>query len=238
MKNIFDLYSSYRNRKAFEQARQIAVLSELNLQSNKNAYNPPSYPFFEKKVQDYIDHIEIYLPTTKKVHINFGDSITDLARRFLPDIDGIYSLSGSWSNHVYDMIRALTPVIYQEGIDVGKVSIGTLIGNPLLVYSNYDEALADAIKTLNLCRETFENAQMVVYGIPPVFNLWATEHSIELDLTYQKWCDWNNAKFISLRDHFGSGLLKIFPTMKYSSDGIHLSPQAAIKLNALLRDAR
>lgn len=240
--SIIDKIETWRNRKEyqrnFEKSKQFAILSELLYKENKEGYTVPIHPLFEKRREAYDNHIKLSLPKDRKVHLNFGDSLTDLARDQLKDIDGIYSIAGSWSAHAYDMIRALTPTIYQEGIEVGKVSIGCLVGNPLLVYSNYEKVIEDALKTLNLCRITFDRATMIVYGIPPVYNLWATENSINIEVEFAKWCMNHGAIFISLREKFGQGILKLFPTMKYSCDGVHFNPEGAIRFNSILRDSR
>lgn len=232
---------TYRNqreyKKNFELSRKIALYSELFYQENKGSYNKTKHPLHEIRLKENISHVEHFLPTGKPVHVNFGDSLTDLSRAYLKDINGIYSISGSWSCHIRDMVRDLYPHIIFNKIRVGKVSVGCLGGNPLLVYSNFDATVTDALETLDLARELFKESNLVVYGLPPVFNLYVTENTYQFDSILEKWSRENGAIFISLKEHFGKGFARLFPDTSFSSDGVHFNPEGAIRFNALLRDA-
>lgn len=238
---MFNEIQAYLNRKEYkkniELSKNIAILSELLFKDNEKEYNRLPHPLMEIKKKEFSFHASQVLPDKKPVHINFGDSLTDLSRKQLTCINGIYSISGSWSHHIYEMIKFLVPIIYNREINVEKVSIGCLIGNPLLAYQNYKKAMEDAMDTLNYCRLAFNNSKMIVYGMPPVYNLHATENTLQVDYEFSGWCKTHEAVFISLRNEFGKGWKKFFPDLKYSSDGVHFNPAGAEKFNNMLKNA-
>jgi hypothetical protein len=172
----------------------------------------------------------------KKVSINFGDSLTDMARaQTLRFHNGVFSISGSWAHHIegmiIDMKESLSP------FDIENVSIGCLGGNPLLVYQDYDRVVEESLRALDTCRNTFPNARIIVYGLPPVYNIHVLENTYQYDSQLELWCRKDrDAKFLNLKALFGKGLGRLFPSCQYSSDGIHFNPNGANKFSEAIHE--
>jgi hypothetical protein len=230
LNKLIDKFTAWKQRKEFEnnikRSQEGAVITQLlSSQFDKNVERT-KHPLHDQRLKDYKNIIKTW-KKKKEVDINFGDSLTDMSRKQIEEVhDGVFSISGSWAHHMKMMVEDLSSSLSK--IKVKNVSIGCLGGNPMLVYQNFEEIVKDSIECLDKIREIFPEARIIVYGIPPVYNIYATTHSYDFDLEILKWIGKDkDARFISLKNHFGQGFARLFPDMTYSSDGVHFNPNGA-----------
>lgn len=234
IKNLYAKLISYWNRKAYEKAMDDSLATSLFMQIREPVQiewnRIPKHPLFDQCIIDFKKQIKSTMPLDT---INFGDSLTAMSNEWMDQLDGKFAISGSWHRHMDDVAGTLYPLLQDK--QVKYVAVGTLGGNPLLVYQDYDRTVEYSLKTLDRMRELFPLAKIIVYGLPPVFNIHATSHTICFDLELIKWVSKDgNATFIELKNKFGG----LFPKVKWSRDGVHLTPRGAVKLNALFKKAK
>ena len=235
---ILDIYDTWRKRKNYEKAVELSKTGFLWLHENISSYevNPQKKHFgHDKRLAEYKKNISAW--TDKyDIDINFGDSLSDFSRIQLNAYhDGIFSIGGSWSHHIEMMVKDLKDDL--SVYNVKNVTVGSLGGNPMLVYYNINETIKYALQCLDTIRSCYPESRIIVYGIPPLFNIYATQNSYFFDHKMIEWTIQDkNAKFLSLKEHFGSGWLKLFPVSEWSRDGVHFNPQGASKFAQLLSD--
>ena len=230
LKKIIDRITAWKQRKDYEAniklSQKGALLTHLLSENFNKSAERIKHPFHDQRLKDYKAVIKTW-KKKKDIDINFGDSLTDMSREQIERVhDGVFSISGSWAHHMTMMVEDLADSLNK--FNVKNISIGCLGGNPMLVYQNFNEVVSDSLKCLTKIRQTFPDARIIVYGIPPVYNINATSHSYEFDLEMLKWVgNDKDARFISLKNHFGQGFMSLFPQMSYSSDGVHFNPNGA-----------
>lgn len=233
-------FNTTLHKKEYEKNLKLAQAGSLISHMLFGSKTEPTKNFehpLHKKSFEVFKNIANNLPTNKGLTINFGDSLTDLSRKYLSDeIDGIFSISGSWSNHMAQMAREIRP--YLVGKVVDYVTVGTLGGNPLLIYEEFNHVVDEAYKALNEIRTLYSGQKMIVYGLPPVFNINATLKSYDFCIKMLEWCVKNGAVYVDLHKQMGSGFLNLFPTVQWSSDGVHFTPSGARKFAKLINRAK
>lgn len=239
---MIERIEQYLNRRGFEKAHRIAKTMAVTSEILFTALQKPDTPEIEHPLHAQRKALYISQLSTvqkQKVAINFGDSLTDLARRYLTSVDWIASISGSWSNHIAQMAREVKAALASSGKSVDCVFVGTLGGNPLLIYESLPETINRAARALDEIRSLYPDARIVVYGLPPVYNLHATRNAYSFDAALLDWVMKDrDAVFIDLHGKFGRGFLWLFPDVVWSSDGVHLTPRGATKLNKYFHRAR
>jgi hypothetical protein len=236
--SLLDYIEAYRNRKEYEANFKASRLSSAVMELMSSTYDTKmertKHPFHYRRVEEFTKQIK-YWKKDKPVTINFGDSLTDLSRTQMARVhNGIFSISGSWAHHMEQMATDLSDVL-NSNVKVMNVSVGCLGGNPLLGYQNFDEVVSDSLKCLNTIRQLYPKARIVVYGLPPAFNIHVLRNTWDFDLRLLEWVSLDkNARFISLKELFGRGWGKLFPTTRYSSDGVHFNPEGAARFSANL----
>lgn len=235
---ILDYIESYLHRKQYEKnilKSQITsmVIHLLSDTIDKNI-NFVKHPFHNKRLEEFKNSVSYWIPN-RKVNINFGDSLTDMSRKQLYDThSGIFSISGSWSHHIKQMAIDMSEPL--KKMQVKNISVGCLGGNPLLCQQNYDQVVKEAIDCLNVIRELYYKSRIIVYGLPPVYDIHVNMNTWNFDFELKQWVkEDKDARFISLKEHFGKGYDKLFPSIEYSSDGIHFNPKGAIRFNQLIK---
>ena len=236
--SLIDIYDTWRKRRNYQKAVEASKLGFAWIHQNIESSNMEvSQKHFghDERLADYKKVIKTWQKKTDKT-INFGDSIADFARdQFAVNHDGIFSIGGSWAHHMQQMAEALADDL--KDFRIKNITIGTLGGNPMLVYRNMDEVINAAITCLNRVRQLYPNSRIIVYGIPPLFNIYATMNCTDFDMKMIEWVTHDpNARFLSLKQHFGTGFAKFFPSSKWSADGVHFTEAGAAKLNKLLHD--
>lgn len=230
LKKILDKITAWKQRRDYEtnikRSQEGAIITHLLSDTFNKSVERVKHPFHDQRVKEYKAIIKKW-KKKKYIDVNFGDSLTDMSREQIEKVhDAVFSISGSWAHHMTMMVEDLADSL--KKYNVKNVSIGCLGGNPMLVYQNFDEIVKDSIQCLNKIREVFPEARVIVYGIPPVYNIYATTHSYDFDLEMLKWVgNDKDARFISLKNHFGQGFASLFPQMLYSSDGVHFNPNGA-----------
>jgi hypothetical protein len=235
---ILDQITAWKQRREYQnnikKSLEGAVITELLSKDFNKSKERTKHPFHDERVKDFKGLISSW-KNKNEVSINFGDSLTDLSRKQIERVhDGVFSISGSWAHHMTQMVNDLSKDLSK--FKVKNVSIGCLGGNPMLVYQNYDEIVSDSIECLNTIRKTFPDSRIIIYGIPPVYNIYATTHSYDFDLKLLQWASQDkDSKFISLKNHFGQGWARLFPDVSYSSDGVHFNPLGGAKFAELIK---
>lgn len=230
LKKILDKITAWKQKKDYEKnikiSQQGAILTHLLSENFNKSVERTKHPLHDQRLKEYKTLIKEW-KKRKDININFGDSLTDMSREQIERVhDGVFSISGSWAHHMTMMVEDLFTSLKKHNIK--NVTVGCLGGNPMLVYQNFDEIVKDSIQCLNKIRECFPEARIIVYGIPPVYNIYATTHSYDFDLEMLKWVGSDkDARFISLKNNFGRGFASLFPQMSYSSDGVHFNPNGA-----------
>jgi hypothetical protein len=232
-----DSFVAWKQRREYQaNIEKNKILSAtIHLISESIDKNVPrgKHPLHDSRLSLYKEVVSKW--NTPEVNINFGDSLTDLSRKQVERVhDGVFSISGSWANHMQMMAEDM-----QESLNkfkIKNISVGCLGGNPMLVYQNYQGVVNDSLSCLNKIRQLYPSSRIIVYGLPPVFAIYATEHTYLFDTELQKWCnDDKNAKFISLKETFGTGFNKLFPSFYWSSDGVHFNPRGAARFAELIK---
>lgn len=235
--SILDRFTAWKQRKEYqsniEKSQKGAIITELLSKGFNTSAERTKHPFHDERVKVFKEVIKNW--KIKEVDVNFGDSLTDLSRKQIERVhNGVFSISGSWAHHMNQMVEDLSSDLSR--FDVKNISIGCLGGNPMLVYQNFDEIVKDSYICLDNIRKKFPKTRIIIYGIPPVYNIYATTHSYDFDVKLLEWVSKDsNAKFISLKNHFGQGFMRLFPSVKYSSDGVHFNPNGADRLATLIQ---
>lgn len=234
-------------KKMFNAGKDSAVLMEILRQ--KKLITPKSGPFLKHGKQDecvekYTDSIkrhanrnaENIVPQT----ISFADSLMDFPRNKICSVPerNNFSMAGSWSHHMGDMASLLQPILEENKVPVGYVVVGCLGGNPLLVCQEFHSVISEAVLALEKIRKLFPYAKMIVYGLPPCFNIWAMMHHFDFEKIVYNWVRQDgNAVFLPLQSKFG-GFMGLIPRIEMSVDGVHFSRKGVMIFDKLLNKAK
>lgn len=233
---IVAIVRNYIERKRFAKANNESkkvqgLLFLMGQGSEKKEGTEAEHPLHQIRLAKYAEEASFL---TKAVRVNFGDSLTDLARDQLQGeyIDCIWSIAGSISPNMSQMANAMKG--YMKGKTIKHISVGSINGNSFLAGFDYDWILNQSRKDLDKIRAAYKDVKITVYGLPPTFNVYATEKYIEYDAFLYDWCVRDgNANFVSFKK-LGNGL---FPSVDYSADGVHLTPKAAVNFGEALKEA-
>lgn len=218
---------------------------QLGVEPYKRQFGP--HPGIVASVNASAVNIEAHYNSGKKFNaIGFGDSILKLTQHKLTAIDPLlnFALSGSGSPDMAAIAEALMPTLENFGYtQPDTVVLGTLGGNPLLSHQDYEYIRAEALFTFRKIRQLFPFAKIVVYGIPPIFDVYATHYANDfnmylLTLTTQD----GNSCYVDLYFRFAGPLslwpqMKMIPSSDYSLDGVHLTGKAIIEFDKCLNRA-
>ena len=70
----------------------------------------------------------------------------------------------------------------------------------------------------------------------PVYNLHVLKNTYQFDEKIMEWVSNDkNSSFINLKAHFGVGWGRLFPDMKWSSDGVHFNPRGGAVFSELIK---
>jgi hypothetical protein len=233
----YDYIISYLNRKQyrsqFELSKKLSIYYHLLYNNEDDSYVKIQHPLHAERIKEYIKIAKSF-KKNQSVDINFGDSLSDMTRdQMLRHHNAVFSISGSWAHHVKQVIEELKEHLAKA--NVKNISIGCLGGNPMLVYRNYEDILKDTIDCMITLRSIYPKAHIIYYGLPPVFNINVLSKIDEFNFALKNWCIKDgNASFLDLKEHFGVGFNKLFPSIKYGSDGVHFNPNGATKFSELI----
>ena len=239
IKDVIANIETSRNLSEYHKAHQKAVAHSLLLELLFNSKGPDSinvkHPLHELRLNEFKQRIHS-LKNKKGLCVNFGDSLTDLTRKWIDSIDVICSVAGMWHYHMAQMADDVKVEISKCNIGVDHVVVGCLGGNPLLVYQNLNDTVKNSINALDKIKANFPNAKFLVYGLPPTYNINVAESTYSFDATLLGWCKLNQGVFISLK-HLGS-FFGIFAKTRWSNDGIHFTPKAARRFSKAVEKAK
>lgn len=216
-----------------EVRKAMLYLHMLMMNSKKSEYPVVRHPAHDLLLPVFREHIQNIDPSIY-ADVVFGDSMTDMPREWLTAFDGIYSISGSWSNHMLDMYMDLR--LYIRHRRTNSVSIGTLVGNPLLAYMHFDDCVKHALQTLNYMRSDLpEHIKLIVFGCPPSHNINLTESTLAFDEVLIQWVlNTPNTYFLSLKE-YGRGFCGIFPDEENQVDALHFNAYGARKFSKRIK---
>ena len=216
-----------RLKKAHTRAKWLSLFLWMARRSEIPRVGPyDNHPFHSTRVLSYA-------ATFDAETIAFGDSIMDFARDDLDEIDLNMAVAGSWSHH---MLRMAADVGVKR--NVRYVVVGTLAGNPLLNHQEVTSVKEQALRALNGIRVLYPFAKFIVHGLPPIYDIYATIHSLDVESAIAHWCIIDqNATFLPLQKRF-AGQWGVFPKTEMSSDGVHLTRLGALELNELIGRAK
>lgn len=226
-----DIWNRKQIKKQHEYAKELAFFSYLA--GVQAPIDPPEHVLHKTALISYVRLIKNYTGKTIR-SIAFGDSILDIPKSQYKSVPQHrnFALSGSWAQHMAQMARDLKP--YLSGFYVENVIVGCLGGNPLLAGQPIEHVISTSQKALKEISELYPSSKLVVYGLPPVYNLNVAYNSIVFEVAIYQWLAGNhgNFVFIPMQKQF-AGLLGLFPTIKMSSDGVHLSNAGVVTLDRL-----
>lgn len=248
-KTLFDHWLHYKDiKKANEKNMLMSAYKwqvQLGAEPYKHQFGP--HPGLKDSVDESKKNIaEFYYSGRKFKVVGFGDSILKLTQYKLNALDPLlnFALSGSGSP---DM-AAIAEALYQDLENCGytfpdAVYLGTLGGNPLLSHQDFEYIRSEAAFAFKKIRELFPHTKIVVYGIPPIFDAYATHYANEFNqfLLTIVMAD-GNACYVDLYFRFAGPLslwpqLKMFPSPDDSIDGIHLTGKAILEFDKCLQRA-
>jgi hypothetical protein len=242
MQKLFDFFDDLKwkiltwfHRKEYKKNLNLAMLNALGMESilkdqQETKILPEfSHPLHSQRVKEVKELIED-ITVGSLVDLNIGDSLTHLAEKHFRDIEIFAPLSGSWSFHILEMFKAILLFIKKKKLLVETVYVGTALGNPMLSYENFDESVKDCLNLLTEIRKSLPDTRIVYYGLPPAYNLNIVRNTFDAEAKIYRWIfEDDNAVLISLKK-FGKGFLGLFPTIEFSSDGVHLTDMGADRL--------
>lgn len=173
--------------------------------------------------------------------ISFGDSIMDGWTRL--EYTAVhrtrnYNIGGSWANHMRAVYRQMIPFLQEQNIQYKNVIIGCLGGNPFLFKQPLKITIEKSLETLVELRQKCPTQRIIVYGIPPVVSIYATERAYPFEQAiYTQWIlkDANSA-FLPLQKKFTTK--GVLPKATMSLDGIHFTPKGVYEFDQLLLKAK
>jgi len=237
--SLMDSFVAWKQRREYqsniEKNKVSSVITHLMSDTFDKHMERSKHPFHDARLAQYKNEVSKW--NKSEVNINFGDSLTDLSRKQVERVhDGVFSISGSWANHIEEMAEDMSEPLSK--FKVKNISVGCLGGNPMLGYQYYNEVLADSIQCLNKIRKLYPDSRIIVYGLPPVYAIYVTENTYAFDFQLNNWCMADkNANFISLKEVFGTGFGKLFPSCSWSSDGVHFNPRGGARFSGLIEGA-
>jgi hypothetical protein len=219
--------------------------TQLGKEPYKKSFGP--HPGRQLAIQQSAIAIDEHYHSGKKfTKIGFGDSILKLTQHKITAVDPLlnFALSGSGSPDMQAIAEALYPVLENFGYtQPDAVVLGTLGGNPLLSYQDYEYVCAEATIAFKKIRELFPYAKIILYGIPPVYDVYATHYAAEFNGFLMSLVTGDsNSCYVDLYFRFAGPLrifpeMKMFPTSENSMDGVHLTGKAIIEFNDCLERA-
>lgn len=245
-----------KNYKKIEQANKVNAIASLlkwNLQLGKEPYKTgfPVHPMqrslveaSKETIREFAAYRKPGVPTT----LGFGDSILaftkhDITNVIHPDLN--FALPGAASSNFRWVMEQLYPTLQQHGLaDPQHIVLGTFGGNALLSGQDYEVIKMEARECFQAFRANFKFAKLIVYGIPPVFDVYATHYAADFNrylislVTLDR-----NACYVDLYARFAGPLslwpaLKLLPTPNFSGDGVHLTGKGIIEFGKALEKAK
>lgn len=239
LRRLFAKIKTYFSRGEYKKTHSVSKNTAyiMHMLLKPQAPNYSEHPFHKKCIEKYRNNLKGY-SKQEPLTVAFGDSLLDIPRNEYVSIEEElnFSISGSWHNHMQQMVEEMYSDL--KDYNVQTIVIGTLGGNPLLSYQSIDNVIEASLSCLNKIRELFPNARIIVYGLPPVYNINASLNSVAFEINMYHWVllD-NNSVFLPLFKKF-AGAFGLFPQIELSADGVHFSPTGVILFDELIKKGK
>jgi len=196
--------------------------------------DPSLFPNIEKRRQGYESAIEAYAKEHPNVpaDVMMGDSLAEFLQGTSSPIDINLGLAGGSSTTMEYIARRLIECFKRNNVVVRSITMGCFFGNAVLYHQNYEAARRDATKCLHTLRELFPKAYFVIYGMPPVYDLYAAAFQFDAREFFLSWIasDKHDANgdggscYLDICRAMG-GFLGIMPKAAMSLESIHMTPK-------------
>lgn len=248
------LKTKWMERKIKQNLKIDEVLSIIkdNMQSGITPVTSFGDPRNFPNIQKHLDECKINIENYAKLHnaspenqvevcIGVGDSIMDFFRNHSSNIPNEmnFGFAGSFAIVNTYVIEYLAPILAQNNLKVTTVVLGCLIGNFLLGHGDFDAGCRDATDTMRTARVNWPSARLIVYSMPPVFDIYAMKFQIPAFMFFVNHIrnvD-NNAVYLDIWHSF-AGPFGIFPKASCSIDGIHMSPESQFIFDAMITNGK
>lgn len=178
--------------------------------------------------------------------VAYAASLMDIPRaqfRSVPEKNN-RAISGSWAHHMKAMINEMgkfqKQMTYLPNKAVRKISSYVIMGcfgNALLVGQSLEATVREANQALDAARKMHPGARMIVYGLPPSYNVWVRLVRFYFEAAMLEWVAKDqNAVYITLSGM--GGFLGLFPSIELSSDAIHLTPKGVVRFDEAIDRAK
>lgn len=232
MKNLYYRIRNYlqlrKYRKMHHRAKMIAVFEHIAQMKEKPFERfTDGLPLDKDKISAQADRAK-----EKKLDtLYFGDSIGAFLKDNLESVDpdGNFCRPGDTGDGFRKVIEQVCKV--EDFSNMRNVIIGTF-GNNALHYQHINFIKKEILEVYKLARLNFPDAKIIWIGFPPVYDIYANMVAPVVE-AYMKGLD-ENSCIIDLAG-FGNGL---FPSLQYSSDGIHLSEYGGYRFDQLVEKAK
>lgn len=228
MQLLKELYWRFRNylqlrnyRKMHNRAKMIALAKYI---ASKNIQPKMEYSTGVEKDFGKIRNRANLAKSKGIKNFYFGDSIGDFLRDKLESIDetGNFCHAGDTGRGFQDVINEVFKIV--DGENVENVVIGTF-GNNALGYQAVGFLIKELQETYAMLRIYCPNAKIIFLGFPPVYDIYANMIAPIVENRMKELDE--HACLIDMAD-FGKG---IWPKLKYSSDGVHMSEYGGYMLD-------
>lgn len=235
-----EIARNFRLNKTLDLAKFFA---EQAVPPKTETIDPTAFPGIDRRLEGFSAAISGYAKARQtatvpqNVHIQIGDSLSDFFRGKSSIIDPRmnFGIAGTCSPHFGYVAEKLAPVLAACNLLVTTVTVGCFLGNALLGYQDFDEAVADAKRALGKIRTLWPKARIEIYGLPACFDPYVTLHQ---ELARKFFVDLvqadSNAVYLDLLESFGGGFLGLFPRMELSSDTVHMTPEAQVDFDLMI----
>jgi hypothetical protein len=199
----------------------------------------PDYPYQSTDIPKFLLSIQSWRSNHNGAGLRlcFGDSIAAFTRDYLSQIPPELNCAqpGSGFPNFLATARAVQPALRDASVHMVLVGSG---GNAGLGGQALERILEDAELCIRGMRKLFPDARLIVYGWPPIYDLYATAIAPAVEERLKSLViEDGNAVFLPLQKHF-AGFLGLFPRINYSSDGVHLNRAGIIRFNELIVRAK
>lgn len=217
--------------------------AEQGIQTIDRIPSPEYFPSLPLHLSSFADGIKSYAQEhgasqekPVEVVIAVGDSISEFFNGHSKNIDDRlnFGIAGACWPHFQLVIAAVAPILEQNGLRVRAMLLGCG-GNGLLGYQSWSGFARDGRECFLAARRTFAFARIMMYGLPPVFDPYATI----LQDTARIWfkalvASDANAVYLDILARFGGGFFGLFPKAWLSVDGTHMTAAAQFEFDGMI----
>lgn len=236
-------------RKAQEATKNFSLVKFMAQQgepTRKSVGDPRQFPGIDTRIADFKTQIQAYAKSVgasktnqKAVVISFGDSLMDFMRGDCINIDDRlnFGIAGSCSPHMKYVAEQVKDELAYHGLIVRAIVAGCFKGNALLGHQDYEAAEADCTSALDTMRAQWPGARLIVYGLPPVWDVYAMIYQDTSRKLFMAWVAHDpDAVYLDILARF-AGPWGLFPTVEDSLEGVHMTPAAKVEFDNMITEA-